>query len=267
MDDDSGSENEGTKSSALRPRGMAIFVSPENAHEVALEARNKQPLEHIGGLCERFASIQPGTGIDERKTQLWWAGEVSAHGLFPPGGIEELKGQTVVEVVTRPPLDSTIFMHQVQTNGQMDLVAVPNEALASKLEERGFVRVKSFAFVSSEEAASSILDPSGGAPGGGGSSSLGSSSSSSSSLSSSSSILDPSGGAPGGGGSSSLGSSPSFSSSSSSDAAAGGSSSTSILIPKDVKLYPSVVIAAGSPSAAMQVISWMEVRRDRPLSL
>jgi len=235
MDDDSGSENEGTKSSALRPRGMAIFVSPENAHEVALEARNKQPLEHIGGLCERFASIQPGTGIDERKTQLWWAGEVSAHGLFPRGGIEELKGQTVVEVVTRPPLDSTIFMHQVQTNGQMDLVAVPNEALASKLEERGFVRVKSFAFVSSEEAASSILDPSGGAPGGGGSSSLGSS--------------------------------PSFSSSSSSDAAAGGSSSTSILIPKDVKLYPSAVIAAGSPSAAMQVISWMEVRRDRPLSL
>ena len=235
MDDDSGSENEGTKSSALRPRGMAIFVSPENAHEVALEARNKQPLEHIGGLCERFASIQPGTGIDERKTQLWWAGEVSAHGLFPRGGIEEVKGQTVVEVVTRPPLDSTIFMHQVQTNGQMDLVAVPNEALASKLEERGFVRVKSFAFVSSEEAASSILDPSGGAPGGGGSSSLGSS--------------------------------PSFSSSSSSDAAAGGSSSTSILIPKDVKLYPSAVIAAGSPSAAMQVISWMEVRRDRPLSL
>ena len=235
MDDDSGSENEGTKSSALRPRGMAIFVSPENAHEVALEARNKQPLEHIGGLCERFASIQPGTGIDERKTQLWWAGEVSAHGLFPRGGIEELKGQTVVEVVTRPPLDSTIFMHQVQTNGQMDLVAVPNEALASKLEERGFVRVKSFAFVSSEEAASRILDPSGGAPGGGGSSSLGSS--------------------------------PSFSSSSSSDAAAGGSSSTSILIPKDVKLYPSAVIAAGSPSAAMQVISWMEVRRDRPLSL
>ena len=212
-----------------------VFVSPENAHEVALEARNKQPLEHIGGLCERFASIQPGTGIDERKTQLWWAGEVSAHGLFPRGGIEEVKGQTVVEVVTRPPLDSTIFMHQVQTNGQMDLVAVPNEALASKLEERGFVRVKSFAFVSSEEAASSILDPSGGAPGGGGSSSLGSS--------------------------------PSFSSSSSSDAAAGGSSSTSILIPKDVKLYPSAVIAAGSPSAAMQVISWMEVRRDRPLSL
>ena len=63
----------------------------------------------------------------------------------------------------KPPRSpSTIFMNQVQTDGQMDLVAVPNEALASKLEKRGFVRVKSLAYLLSGEAVGSFPQPSGG---------------------------------------------------------------------------------------------------------
>ena len=200
-------------------------VAPSTALELAQSKVGLAPLDpsDILGLVKRFAFTGfggPGGGVCNQSIIGFIDSLNAQFNLRPENGTEPEPGITTLTVESRPPLEDVIYMAKT-TDGRTSLVAVPNQAVADKMKEHGFAACSSFTWVSTADAWNAF---SGANP----VSAFGSES--------------VTGG--GGGGAAESG------------GVAGKSEATVVTVPFE---QPALLTKAGSPSAAAQIVAWMEV--------
>jgi len=216
-------------------------------HTAALAAAQAQedrgPLQDIGELVDRFIRQCPGGRDDLDPTRV--VEFASGREVARPGGSEPEPGFSSIVVEHRPALDNVVHLVRViassSSGSGYEVVSVANEALATALMRRGFVRCDKYSFISSisdvevaDGDGSGSLSEAAVAGGGGGSSSGGSGSG---------------GGSGGSGGGGVDGGAP------------------SITIPHTLPDIKTGTKKRPEPTVAVQIVAMMEVRRRSRMPL
>jgi hypothetical protein len=115
----------------------------------ALEERG--PLQDIGELVERFSRLCPGGSDDLDPMRVFEF--ASGREVARPGGVEPEPGTSSIVVEHRPPMENVVHLVRViassSSGSGYEVAAVANEALATAMMSRGFVRCDKFSFISS----------------------------------------------------------------------------------------------------------------------